>query len=127
MPGYDAEFDYVIIGAGSAGCVLANRLSADSKNRVLLLEAGGKDSSLFIHLPVGYIKTLNSKLYNWQFETEPEDNTHGGVIPVARGKTLGDPVPSTAWFMCAGRRATMTVGRRWAIAAGPGTMSCRIS
>jgi choline dehydrogenase len=89
MPGYDAEFDYVIIGAGSAGCVLANRLSADSKNRVLLLEAGGKDSSLFIHLPVGYIKTLNSKLYNWQFETEPEDNTHGRVIPVARGKTLG--------------------------------------
>ena len=89
MPDFDAEFDYVIIGAGSAGCVLANRLSADSKNRVLLLEAGGKDSSPFIHLPVGYIKTLNSKIYNWQFETEPEDNTHGRVIPVARGKALG--------------------------------------
>lgn len=86
---FDASFDYVIIGAGSAGCVLANRLSADPQNRVLLLEAGGKDNHPFIHLPVGYMKTLNNPRFNWNFESEPEDNVDGRQLPIWRGKALG--------------------------------------
>jgi len=83
------SYDYIVVGAGSAGCVLANRLSADPKVRVLLLEAGGKDSSIWIHIPVGFAKMLNMRSLNWCFETEPEDNTHGRQIPIPRGKVLG--------------------------------------
>ena len=82
-------FDYIIIGGGSAGCVLDNRLSADPKNQILLLEAGGKDKSPLIHIPAGFIKTLNNPDYNWGFQTEPEPNTNNRAIPIARGKALG--------------------------------------
>lgn len=84
-----SEYDYIIVGAGSAGCVLANRLSEDASKRVLLLEAGGKDDSFWIPIPVGFSKLMVSPKYNWMFETEPEPNCHGRVIPVPRGKTLG--------------------------------------
>ncbi len=82
-------WDYIIVGAGSAGCVLANRLTEDSRNKVLLLEAGPRDSSLWIHIPVGFNKLLNNTRYNWCFATEPEDNVRGRSIPIPRGKTLG--------------------------------------
>ena len=65
-------FDYVIVGAGTAGCVLANRLSADPKVKVLLLEAGGKDSWIWIHIPIGYLYTQNNPRTDWCFRTEPE-------------------------------------------------------
>jgi choline dehydrogenase-like flavoprotein len=65
-------FDYVIVGAGTAGCVLANRLSADPKTSVLLLEAGGKDSWIWIHIPIGYLYTQNNPRTDWCFKTEPE-------------------------------------------------------
>ena len=64
------EFDFVIIGAGSAGCVLANRLSANPNNKVLLLEAGGKDTYPWIHTPVGYFKTMHNPKVDWCFHTE---------------------------------------------------------
>ena len=67
------EFDYIIIGAGSAGCVLANRLSAISSNKILLLEAGGKDTYPWIHIPVGYYKTMHNPKTDWCFKTEPDE------------------------------------------------------
>jgi len=84
-----ADYDYIVVGAGSAGCVLANRLSEDPSRKVLLLEAGGKDSSMWINIPVGFSKLMNNARYNWLFETEPEDNVNGRKIPIPRGKTLG--------------------------------------
>lgn len=83
------EYDYVIVGAGSAGCVLANRLSADGRNKVLLLEAGPCDNYLWIHIPIGYGKTMFHKIYNWGFYTDPEPNMHGRKIYWPRGRGLG--------------------------------------
>ncbi len=83
------EFDYIVIGAGSAGCVLASRLSEDPATRVLLLEAGPPDRSLWIHLPIGYGKTMWSDTYNWCFHTDPDPNMNGRRIYWPRGKTLG--------------------------------------
>jgi choline dehydrogenase len=83
------EFDYIVVGAGSAGCVLAARLSEDRATRVLLLEAGPADRSLWIHLPIGYGKTMWSDKYNWRFNTDPDPNMNGRRIYWPRGKTLG--------------------------------------
>ena len=81
--------DYIIIGGGSAGCVLAARLSEDPSNMVVLLEAGGEDHNPLIHIPAGYIKTMVNPAINWMFETEPEDSSGNRRIAVPRGKVLG--------------------------------------
>ena len=73
-------FDYVIVGAGSAGCVLANRLTADGNSKVLLLEAGPRDTNVWIHVPLGYGKLFTRKDVNWAYESEPEANLGGRRI-----------------------------------------------
>ena len=83
------QFDYVIVGGGSAGCVLANRLSADPRNRVLLLEAGGKDDWIWFHVPVGYLFAMGNPRADWGFKTEPEPGLGGRAINYPRGKVLG--------------------------------------
>jgi len=83
------EFDYIIIGAGSAGCVLANRLSSIESNKILLLEAGGKDTHPWIHIPVGYYKTMHNPKTDWCFKTEPDKTMNNRSINYPRGKTLG--------------------------------------
>lgn len=88
-PELSAEFDYVIVGAGSAGCLIANRLSADPKTRVLLLEAGGKDNYLWIHIPIGYLYCINNPRTDWCYKTDPEPILGGRTIDYPRGKVLG--------------------------------------
>ena len=85
----EAQYDYIIVGAGSAGCVLANRLSREASKRVLLLEAGGRDWYPWIHVPVGYFKTLHNPLTDWSYKTEPDPGLNGRAIDWPRGKTLG--------------------------------------
>src|SRR3954453_15435076 len=85
----DPEFDYIIVGAGSAGCVLANRLSANGKHSVLLLEAGPKDSNIWIHVPLGYGKLFKEKSVNWMYQTERGRGLGGRPVFRSRGKVLG--------------------------------------
>jgi len=83
------RFDYVIVGAGSAGCVLANRLSVDPRVSVLLLEAGGRDNYIWIHIPIGYLYTQNNPRTDWCFKTEPETGLNGRALSYPRGRVLG--------------------------------------
>ncbi|WP_428672892.1 GMC family oxidoreductase [Reyranella sp.] len=85
----EGEFDYIIVGAGSAGCVLANRLSADPKTRVLLLEAGGRDNWIWFHIPVGYLYAMGNPRADWMFQTEKEPGLNGRALNYPRGKVIG--------------------------------------
>jgi choline dehydrogenase len=85
----DASFDYIVVGAGSAGCVLANRLTASGRHRVLLLEAGGHDRNIWIHIPLGYGKLFADKTVNWLYSSEPEAELDNRQIIQPRGKVLG--------------------------------------
>ena len=85
----EGDFDYIVVGAGSAGCVLANRLSADPGKRVLLLEAGGKDNWIWLHIPVGYLYAQGNPRSDWMFRTEAEPGLNGRSLAYPRGKVLG--------------------------------------
>jgi choline dehydrogenase len=85
----DSTFDYIVVGAGTAGCLLANRLSADPAARVLLLEAGGRDDYAWIHIPVGYLYCIGNPRTDWLYRTEPDPGLNGRVLRYPRGKVLG--------------------------------------
>ncbi|MFO1161455.1 MAG: GMC family oxidoreductase N-terminal domain-containing protein [Reyranellaceae bacterium] len=85
----EGDFDYIVIGAGSAGCVVANRLSADGRSRVLVLEAGGRDNWIWFHIPVGYLFAIGNPRSDWLFETEKEPGLNGRSLKYPRGKVIG--------------------------------------
>jgi choline dehydrogenase len=105
------EFDYIIVGAGTAGCVLANRLSADQNVDVLLIEAGGKDDYFWIDIPVGYLYTIGNPRTDWCYQIEPDPGLNGRTIGYARGKVLGGCSSINAMIYMRGQRADYD---RWA-------------
>ena len=85
----DTSFDYIIVGAGTAGCLLANRLSANASKRVLLIEAGRKDDYHWVHIPVGYLYCIGNPRTDWMYQTEPAAGLNGRSLRYPRGKVLG--------------------------------------
>ena len=85
----EGEFDYIVVGAGTAGCIVANRLSADGRKRVLILEAGGSDNWIWFHIPVGYLFAIGNPRSDWMFRTEPETGLNGRSLAYPRGKVIG--------------------------------------
>ncbi len=101
----DAEYDYIVVGAGSAGCILANRLSADPKNRVLVLEAGGRDNWVWFHIPAGYLFAIGNARADWCFRTEPEKGLNGRSLAYPRGKVIGGSSAINAMIYMRGQAA----------------------
>ena len=101
----DGEYDYIIVGAGSAGCLLANRLSADSDKRVLVLEAGGRDNWIWFHIPVGYLFAIGNPRSDWCFTTEPEEGLNGRSLSYPRGKAIGGSSAINAMVYMRGQAA----------------------
>jgi choline dehydrogenase len=99
------DFDYIVVGAGTAGCIVANRLSADSKNRVLILEAGGNDNWIWFHIPVGYLFAIGNPRSDWMFRTEPEAGLNGRSLAYPRGKVIGGSSAINAMISMRGQAA----------------------
>jgi choline dehydrogenase len=105
MGAVDGDYDYIIVGAGSAGCVLANRLSADPDKRVLVLEAGGRDNWIWFHIPVGYLFAIGNPRSDWMFRTEAEPGLNGRSLHYPRGKVIGGSSAINAMIYMRGQSA----------------------
>ncbi len=105
-------FDHIVVGAGSAGCVLANRLSADPRRRVLVLEAGGKDDWIWFHIPVGYLFSIGNPRADWMFETEGSPGLNGRALKYPRGKVIGGSSAINAMIYMRGQAADYDGWRR---------------
>ena len=101
----EGDFDYIVVGAGTAGCIVANRLSADPGNRVLLLEAGGNDNWIWFHIPVGYLFAIGNPRSDWMFKTEPEPGLNGRALAYPRGKVIGGSSAINAMISMRGQAA----------------------
>jgi choline dehydrogenase len=101
----EGDFDYIIVGAGSAGCLLANRLSADARHRVLVLEAGGRDNWIWFHIPVGYLFAIGNPRSDWCFKTEPDEGLNGRSLNYPRGKAIGGSSAINAMVYMRGQAA----------------------
>ena len=134
------DFDYIVVGAGSAGCVVANRLSADQRSRVLVLEAGGRDNWIWFHIPVGYLFAIGNPRSDWMFETEKEAGLNGRSLNYPRGKVIGGCSAINAMIVLATFqscwRLASAISTSWRSVKGPGstptmpasrTMSCSMS
>ena len=99
-----SSYDYIVVGAGTAGSVVANRLTADGKTRVLLLEAGGPDWHPLMRMPIGFLRALNRKFLNWNYVSEPEPSYNNRSIPVPRGHVLGGSSSINGMFHIRGHR-----------------------
>jgi choline dehydrogenase-like flavoprotein len=101
----EGDFDYIVVGAGTAGCIIANRLSADPRKRVLLLEAGGGDNWIWFHIPVGYLFAIGNPRSDWMFRTEPEAGLNGRSLAYPRGKVIGGSSAINAMISMRGQAA----------------------
>ena len=101
----EGDFDYIIVGAGTAGCIMANRLSADPTKRVLILEAGGRDNWIWFHIPVGYLFAIGNPRSDWMFKTEPEPGLNGRALSYPRGKVIGGSSAINAMISMRGQAA----------------------
>ncbi|AKH43896.1 choline dehydrogenase [Altererythrobacter atlanticus] len=102
---YGASYDYIVVGAGSTGCVVASRLSEDPKNRVLVLEAGGRDEHLYLKMPLAFLKAMPDPRFNWTYMTEPEPHLGGRQLPLPRGKVMGGSGSINGMFAMRGHPA----------------------
>ncbi len=101
----DGDYDYIIAGAGTAGCIMANRLSADPRRRVLLLEGGGRDNWIWFHIPVGYLFAIGNPRSDWMFKTEPQPGLNGRALHYPRGKVIGGSSAINAMICMRGQAA----------------------
>jgi len=101
----DGDYDYIVVGAGTAGCIVANRVSADPRKRVLILEAGGRDNWIWFHIPVGYLFAIGNPRSDWMFKTEPEAGLNGRALAYPRGKVIGGSSAINAMISMRGQAA----------------------
>lgn len=101
----EGDFDYIVVGAGTAGCIVANRLSADSRNRGLLPEAGGTDNWIWFHIPVGYLSAIGNPCSDWMFKTELEAGLNCRALFYPRGNVIGGSSAINAMITMRGQAA----------------------